>query len=165
MNKDTARTLFESGRSHALSSDLLYRAAIDEGDRRNVADPELFAFNGPYSLSINALLGLGLELMLKAAILASDIDVNDEFLRKEIGHDLIKALDKAEDVGFRSQAPNLRQIVEVMHPPYKAHWFRYERPEQFELPGDFVQIVEALKTLDEELQAKFWGEEQPDTAP
>jgi len=158
MNLDVARTLFETGRSHALSCVLLYRASISEGERNRVSDTELFAFNGPHSLSVHYLLGLGLELMLKAAMIMSGGPFDRKSLL-DIGHDLTKALDEAEKVGFRSNAPRLAHIVQVMREPYKAHWLRYDRPEEFQLPGDFEQIIEALEVLDEELRARLWGDE------
>ena len=67
MDKARASHLFESGRSHALAADLLYRSALAEGVANGVKDPADYAFNGSYSLSTFYLLGLGLELMLKAA--------------------------------------------------------------------------------------------------
>lgn len=90
MDLELARELFGSGRSHALASDFLNRSALRDGEERALPEPELFAFNGTYSLSTHYLLGLGLELMLKAAIVAWDGPANDKFLR-EIGHDLVKA--------------------------------------------------------------------------
>jgi hypothetical protein len=39
--------------------------------------------------------------------------------------------------------------------PYKQHWFRYERPEQFHLPADFDQVVETLNVLESELATKL----------
>lgn len=157
MTIELARQLFESGRSHALASDLLYRSSILDGQDRNLPDPEHFAFNGTYSLSIHYLLGLGLELMLKAAIVAWGGPSDDKFLRA-IGHDLIKALDEAEAAGFKSEAPNLRDILNVLHEPFKQHWFRYDRPDKFTLPGDFTQVEAALEVLDEELRARLWLE-------
>jgi hypothetical protein len=157
MTTALARQLFETGRAHAVASDLLYRSAILDAADRNLPNPELFAFNGTYSLSTHYLLGLGLELMLKAAIVAW-AGPSDEKALKDIGHDLIKALDLAEAVGFRSKAPHLREILSVLQEPFKQHWFRYGRPDRFELPGDFAQVVATLETLDEELQARLWAE-------
>lgn len=157
MSLKLARELFETGRSHALASDLLYRSAVIEGEERSLEDPTHFAFNGPYSLSIHYLLGLGLELMLKAALVAWD-DTADERRLRSIGHDLVAALDEAEAAGFKSEAPSLREILEVLDEPFKQHWFRYERPERFELPGDFPQVVAALDVLDMELRSRLWSE-------
>ena len=155
MGLELARSLFESGRAHALSAHLLYRASIDAGHDQSVADPEHFAFNGTHSLSVHYLLGLGIELMLKAAICGWDGACDEKRLR-EIGHDLLATLDAAEVAGFHSSAPRLRDLLEVLQEPYKAHWFRYLHPEQFPLPGDFVQVVETLATLDDELRTKLW---------
>ena len=154
MTMDLARQFFETGRSHALASDFLYRSAIADGENREIADPELFAFNGTYSLSTHYLLGLGLELMLKAAVVAWGGPSDEKFLR-DIGHDLIKALDAAEATGFKSEAPHLRDILSVLNEPFKQHWLRYQRPENFELPGDFTQVVAALEVLDEELRTRL----------
>ncbi len=120
MTLELARQLFETGRSHALASDLLYRSALIEGAERNIADPEHFAFNGTYSLSTHYLLGLGLELMLKAAIVAWGGQADEKTLR-DIGHDLIKAVDAAEKAGFNTAAPNLRHVLEVLNEPFKQH--------------------------------------------
>lgn len=157
MSLDLAQQLFETGRSHALASEFLYRSAVNDGEARNLPDPEKFAFNGTYSLSTHYLLGLGLELMLKAAIVAWGGTADERSLR-EIGHDLIRALDTAEGVGFRSAAPHLREILNVLQEPFKQHWFRYGRPEQFGLPGDFAQVVATLDVLDGELRARLWAE-------
>jgi len=158
MTIDLARQLFETGRAHALASELLYRSAIIEGEgREDAPDPEHFAFNGTYSLSIHYLLGLGLELMLKSAIVAWGGPSEEKSLR-DVGHDLIKALDTAEAAGFESEAPNLREILMVLQKPYEQHWFRYDRPSKFALPGDFAQVVAALEVLDEELRARLWAE-------
>ena len=157
MSMELALTLFETGRCHALSSQLLYNAAVVEGKQKQIEDVELFAFNGPYSLSTNYLLGLGMELMLKAAIVFWSGNADTKILL-DVGHDLIKALDKAEDAGFVSKAPRLRDILEVLREPYKAHWFRYERPEMFVLPGKFEDIFEAIYVLDKELRSKLWNE-------
>jgi hypothetical protein len=150
MSKVMARNLYTYGRSHALAADRLYRAAIEDGHERSPDDPESFAFNGPYSLSIYYLPCLGLELLLKAAYLASDgSNENKELLR--IGHDLNEALRKAEEQGFQSNAPQLREIVNLLCEPYKAHKFRYDMPNELPLP-DFVQVIGALEVLDGELK-------------
>ncbi len=158
MKNNLALQLFDTGRSHALASDLLYRSAFAQGLELNEPDPENFAFNGTYSLSTHYLLGLGLELMLKAAIVFYDETYDEKKLREKIGHNLILALDTAEAVGFKSEAPSLRDILTVLQTPFNQHWFRYGRPEKFALPGDFGQVVLALEVLDGELRARLWDE-------
>lgn len=157
MTTEMAQQLFESGRSHTLSSELLYRAALNDAEERGLPDPEQFAFNGTFSLSIHYLLGLGLELMLKSAIIAWGGPSDEKSMRK-IGHNLVTAVDVAEEAGFVSEAPNLRAILEVLNEPYMQHWLRYERPKDFPLPGDFTQVVDALEVFDNELKARLWEE-------
>ena len=98
---------------------------------------------------------LGLELMLKSAIAAWDLDVNAAYLRDTIGHDLIKALNEAEARGFSSQAEHLLDLSGLLSAPYKQHLFRYERPDHMDLPGDFRQVEATLGVLESELAAKL----------
>jgi hypothetical protein len=93
---------------------------------------------------------LGFELSLKAAYVACGGDADDRHLQREIGHDLVVALDRAEGLGFQSEAPHLRDILGVLREPYKAHYFRYRRPEEFQL-HDFRNLEQALVALYEEL--------------
>jgi hypothetical protein len=135
-----------------MGANRLWAKALEEGVVEGHEDIDLFAFNGPFSLSINHLAGLSLELLLKAAYVAEGGAADDKHLRNEIGHDLHRALDLAEGLGFQSQAPHLREIVERMSEPYRKHWFRYDRPNKFLLP-DFEQINEALVVLEQEVEA------------
>lgn len=153
MSIELARLLYQTGRAHAGAACLLYRAAVHHAAEEGIEDPVSHVFNGQNSLSIQVLLGLGLELMLKSAIAALDESADEAFLRKEIGHDLVKALDEAEKRGFASQAPHLGDILNVMQAPYGKHWFRYGRPDQFALPDDFDQVVSTLDVFDQELIA------------
>ena len=148
---EIARELYETGRAHALAADRLFHAALDDGQLMSPDDPELFAFNGTYSLSTHYLIGLGLELMLKGAYVAHGGSPSDDDLRK-IGHDLVLALDMAEERGFRSKAANLRELVQLMVEPYKQHWFRYKRPSEIPLPA-YEGVHAVLVTLDGELEA------------
>lgn len=151
MSIELAKQLHQTGKAHAWTSCLLYRASVDYAEDEGFEDAQAYAFNGTPSLSIHYLLGLGLELMLKSAIVAWDPEVDAEYLRTTIGHDLVKALDDAEIRGFASQAPYLRGLVELLRAPYRQHWFRYQRPEQMNLPGDFNQVVETLKVFESEV--------------
>ena len=154
MSNDLALVLHQTGKAHAEACCLLYKASFGQGQTEGADDLCKYAFNGPYSLSIQYLLGLGLELMLKSAIAAWDSEVDAEFLRNNVGHDLVVALDQAEQRGFKSQAAHLRELVEILRDPYRKHWFRYERPPQMKLPGDFDQVVATLTALESELRAK-----------
>jgi hypothetical protein len=150
---DLAKLLFHTGRQHAGAACLLYRAAIQYAAEEGVGDPVSEGLNGPNSLSIQYLLGLGLELILKAAIVVGDPTTDARFLQFEVGHDLVKALDEAEKRGFASAAPHLRDIVTLLRDPFAKHWFRYQRPDQFKLPGDFDQVVQTLQVLEVEMDA------------
>ena len=151
MSKEIAQGLFETGRGHAMAAQLLYLAALDKGEEEGKADPDQFAFNGVYSLSIHHLVGLGFELMLKAAYVALGGDPDDGHLQRAIGHDLRAALDLAGEQGFHSTAHHLPEIVDILRDPYKAHYFRYHRPETFPLP-DFANLEQALVTLAGEVE-------------
>lgn len=148
-----ARQLYHVGRSHAGAACLLYRAAVEHAAEDGAGDPLSVAFNGPNSLSITYLLGLGLELILKAAIVAWDDSADEKYLQKEVRHDLVKALDEAEKRGFGSEAPYLRPILETLRDPYAKHWLRYTHPEEFALPGDFDQVVATLEIVEAEMIA------------
>jgi hypothetical protein len=154
---ELAASLHQTGKAHAGAACLLYSAARDyakdpEGIEQ-IEDQITYAFNGPYSLSLHYLLGLGIELMLKAVIVALDSGVDAKYLQNEIGHDLIKGLDEAEHRGFVSEAQHLRDIVELLRDPYKLHWFRYERPSEMPLPGSFDQVIDMLTAFEGEVAA------------
>lgn len=155
MSLELAKQLYESGKAHASTSCLLYRASIEYAEDEHFEDPHAFAFNGTPSLSIHYLLGLGLELLLKSAIVMCDPDVDRANLQISIGHDLTKALDAAEARGFASNAQYLRDLTNLLRVPYRQHWFRYDRPDHMNLPGNFDQVAETLMVLDGELLAKL----------
>ena len=153
MSIERAKELCHTGRSYGGACCLLYRATIDYASEEGIEDRGAYAFNGPNSLAITYLLGLSLELMLKGAVVALDPDADATYLQKKIGHDLVAALDQAEYRGFTSKADNLRQLVNVLREPYRQHWLRYERPDRFNLPDNFDQIVVILETLEEDVRA------------
>ena len=62
-----ARQLHETGRAHGGSACFLYYSTFKLAVADGKADPHAYAFNGPHSLAIQNLLGLGLELQLKSA--------------------------------------------------------------------------------------------------
>lgn len=150
---ERAKDLCHTGRSYGGACCLLYRATIGYASEEGIENPEAYAFNGPNSLAITYLLGLSLELMLKGAVVALDLDADGKYLQNKIGHDLVAALDQAERRGFKSRADNLRQLVNVLSEPYRQHWLRYERPDRFDLPDNFDQIVVILETLEEDVGA------------
>lgn len=153
MSENFARQLWECGRAHGVSAQLLYRAALNEAQVHLPEDPERFAFNGSYSLSIYNLIGLAFELMFKAAFVASGGDGSDQSL-KRIGHNLDCCLHEAKEQGFVSHAPNLTEIIRVMGVPYRKHFFRYARPDEFAVPN-LQQVFECFAVLDDELREKI----------
>jgi hypothetical protein len=158
MSTEYAQRLYEAGKAHAVSACLLRHAAVELAKEDEHSDPDQYAFNGPYSLSIPMLLGLGLELMLKAAIIACNPSRDEKYLRTKLGHDLTAALNEAERSGFSSEAgERLRQLVDVLSKPYDEHWFRYDLPTSMPLPSDFDQIVEVLTVIDGEVLATLNG--------
>jgi hypothetical protein len=156
MTKEIARSLYEGARAHALSGNLLYKAAMAKAADEGHPDPAASAFNGTYSLSIHYLIGLSLELYLKSAYVLHGGAADDKSLRA-IGHNLIEALNAVESQGFHSQAPNLREIAEHLNEPFSQHYFRYQRPEQMPLP-DVPDVYAAFQSLDDELQLLLFPE-------
>ncbi|QIG54879.1 hypothetical protein G6N82_12590 [Altererythrobacter sp. BO-6] len=151
-NKEVAEALYQLGRAHSLSGNHLFAKAIDYAIEQKIPDPDHFAFNGTFSLSTYYLLGLGIELLVKAAYVASGGESDDKHLRNAIGHDLQKALEQARSVGFETNAPRLNGIVGSLSEPYKQHFFRYAKPTEMGLPI-VPEVVEALVVLDEEVEA------------
>lgn len=156
MSKELAQQLYQVGRSHALSAFQLYEAGIRYAEEHGLEDPEHFAFNGTFSLSTHYLLGLGLELMLKAAVCSVEAESSPNEL-KRLSHNLLDAVDRVERGDFEHDMAAVRNLAEIMQQPYLSHWLRYEHPDQFPLPGDFAQVQETFRLFDEALEAKVEG--------
>jgi hypothetical protein len=132
-----------------MGANRLWARALEEGVQIGVEDIDDFAFKGPFSMSVNLLVGRSLELFLKAAYVALGGRSEDSYLRNEIGHDLITALERAKEQGFTSEAPHLEEIVERINEPYKKNWFRYN-PQDVLLP-EFEALNSALVSLEAEV--------------
>jgi len=154
---DKAKMLLENGAAHALAAIVLFDASYDYGRKIGVAEEKIedFAFNGTCSLSVHYLIGLGLELLLKAAYIACGGDESDKHLSKEIGHDLEVALQKAQELGFKSQSDHLVEFVGYMNKPYKNHYLRYNRPDGMFLPSDMKQTSAVFDMLQSEITQLF----------
>ena len=148
--------LYRRGNGHAAGAKLLHDAIFTEAEQAGDADPAKVAFNGPLSIGVHYLIGLGLELLLKSAYVSHGGDGSDKSLRA-IGHDLRTALERAEAQGFTSEAPHLREIVECLREPHHAHFFRYGWPDEFSMPTP-NDIFAAFHVLDSEVHAAV----QPD---
>jgi len=156
MSKELALQLYQVGRAHALSSFQLYQTASRYAEEHGLEHQESFAFNGTFSLSTYYLMGLGLELMLKAAVCSVEPEVSPKQL-KHLGHDLLVLVNRVEETGFEHDMVAVRRLAEIMQQPYLSHWLRYEDPEQFALPADLDQVQETFRLFDEALEAKMTG--------
>ena len=114
-----AGDLFRRAFSFSLSAIQLTHVATAIAVEREDADIERSVFNGAHSPAIWFLVGFAFELFLKSAILAKGGSVGEI---KEIGHNLIKALEKAEENGLQLSA-STRFSVEVAN---RAHHGRGE---------------------------------------
>jgi hypothetical protein len=138
-----ASALYRLGRTHGLSANLLHNAAVSVAENEEHPDPEGWAFNGPHSLSTFYLSCLSFELLLKAAYVAAG---GNEDQVRGIGHDLTAAFTAATGVGFRSNAPELGNIIALLREPYLRHHFRYDIQTEIPLPV-FDRIRETLDVL------------------
>lgn len=157
MSVEKAKTLLENGEGHALAAALLFSASHGYGLEIGVSEEEIdnFAFNGVCSLSVHYLVGLGLELMLKAAYIACGGDDSDNHLRRDIGHDLNTALTMAQERGFESESEHLAELVGYMNEPYKRHYMRYSRPDGVFLPDNMEQVAAVFETLRNEVRERI----------
>jgi len=139
------------GGGHVIGAEAVIRRAHEWAKEIGAEDPEKAVFNGKYSASIYLLLGYGLELLLKAAFVAHGGDPK-ELGSRGIGHDLKAALKAAEERGFRSNAPHLREIVELLQLPHREHQFRYGGMDEFPMPAAVDEVLANLNELASELQ-------------
>ena len=103
-----AEKLFFAGGAHARAAHAIVAAA-----KANVH------MNVPFYL----LLGFALEIVLKAAFvhLGGDIQV----AKRDIGHDLPRALASAKAQGFQPENDHLAWLAETMADVHRNHSFRY----------------------------------------
>jgi len=151
MNEELARDLWNMGGSHVVGAEAVICRAREWAREIGAEDPEKAIFNGQYSAAIYLLFGYALELLLKAAFVAYGGDPA-QLGPRSIGHDLGAALKAAEEQGFRSGAPHLREIVELLELPHRTHQFRYGGTDEFPLPADVDEVLANLSYLASELQ-------------
>lgn len=157
MSQELARNLWNMGGGHAIGAEAVVRRAQDWAREIGAEDTEKAVFNGKYSASIYLLLGYAFELLLKAAFVAHDGD-HKQLGPRGIGHDLSAALGAAEEHGFRSNAPHLREIIELLNLPHREHQFRYGGMDGFPLPANVDEVVANLNHLAAELQVLLYPE-------
>jgi hypothetical protein len=151
MTLEIARQLWTFGGAHSHGAEAVVVRAYEWATEIGANDPEEAVFNGQYSAPIYLLLGYGFELLLKSAFVAHGGDTN-QLGNRGIGHDLTSALQAAEQQGFRSDAPNLHEIINLLHEPHLAHQFRYGGMDNFPLPANLKEVVSRLHDLAAELQ-------------
>lgn len=154
---EKAELLLENGLAHGLAATVLFTGSLDYGRKIGVEEEKLdkYAFNGTCSLSVHYLVGLGLELLLKAAYVASSGEADDDHLRSKIGHDLHKAFNRARQAGIESGSEHLEDLVGYMNEPYKHHHLRYGRPDGMNLPDNMDQVAAVFETLGAEVREKL----------
>lgn len=157
MNLELARNLWTMGGAHSLGAEAVVRRAQEWAKEISAEDPEKAIFNGKYSASIYLLLGYGFELLLKAAFVYHGGDPK-QLGPRGIGHDLGAALKAAEENGFRSEAPNLHEIIELLQRPHHDHQFRYGGMDDFPMPANVDEVVASLHHLASELQVSLYPE-------
>jgi len=145
------------GGGHALGAEAVVRRAKDWAKEIGAEDPEKAVFNGKFSASIYLLLGYSFELLLKAAFVAHGGDPKKLGIAG-IGHNLKAALKAAEECGFRSSAPYLHEIVELLQLPHSKHQFRYGGMDEFPLPANLNEVVANLNHLAYEVQVLLYPE-------
>lgn len=147
---DKASRYFARGQKHAAAALILYEGSHDYGRRVGVPEEDLaeFAFRGDLSLSVFYLIGLSLELILKAAFLAGGGTEKDA---RRMQHDLRAVLSSVEDQGFNSQSDHLRAMVDYLATPYQQHAFRYEDVGELPLPSDMEQVKQLFVILQDEV--------------
>jgi len=90
------------------------------------------------------LYGHGIELALKAFLISQGVA---EKKLRDIGHDLIKALDAAQTHhSFKSPPEYDLQVIDLLNPYYKGKEFEYIVPgaKQFPLADDLGQVAHRL---------------------
>lgn len=136
-NRQLLEDLWHRGWGHVTAAKILAQYSKAEGQAKQVADPDHYTFNGPQSPSLHLLIGYGMELLLKVAVL---LHGGREADTRAAGHDLIKALDRAEELGFRCRTPQVRFAAENLREMHLNHHFRYGGADQVTMPGLGVSL-------------------------
>ena len=108
-------------------------------------------------MSFTYLYGHALELALKSIL--AQRGVSEAKLRKEIGHDLEKALDRVLANAVPGEIPcssELRRFVTILNPQYKGKHLEYHPgPGVMRLPGEGMMkaVDDLISKLDREYRA------------
>jgi hypothetical protein len=107
------------------------------------------------------LLGRGVELSLKALLLSAPPGVSERDLRA-LGHDLMAALARAEDVGLAPVEPLDRQdrhALELLNSHYEVKLLEYPQQRMYAFPNPAVMRRPVDKILNA-VHLRVWGEER-----
>ena len=154
MDRKLLEDLWHRGWGHAKAARALAAYSKAEAIDSGVDDIEHYLFNGPQSPSMHLLVGFSFELLLKVAMLLNGASTKSV---RSVGHDLRKALNKAEQLGFVSRTPQLRFVVEGLREMHFKHHFRYGGAETVSMPGLKISLA-VLETLSLQLGEEVYGE-------
>jgi hypothetical protein len=135
-----AGDLFRRAYSFGLSAIQLAHVATAIAVERQDTDVEKSVFNGAHSPAVWFLVGFAFELFLKSAILATGGRAED---MKSIGHDLVKAMEKAEECGLEL-LESTRFSIKVAN---RAHNIRGENGLFFRYGGGISADVETSEAI------------------
>lgn len=125
-----AEKLFFAGGAHACAAHSLVGAA-----KANIH------MTVPFYL----LLGFSLETILKAAYLYFGGDL--EVAKRDIGHNLTKALTCAKDLGFQPENVHIEWLTDTMADVHRNHSFRYLTGDGALLVADEIHSLNILDDL------------------
>jgi hypothetical protein len=142
--------LFRRAFSFALSAIQLVHVASAIAVERKDIDVDKSVLNGAHSPAIWFLVGFAYELFLKSAIVAAGGDSKEI---KSIRHNLVRALEKAEDLGLELSV-NTRLSIEVANrthdgPGANGYFFRYGDGAGADVVTPEVMIASLKELLDQ----------------
>lgn len=153
MDREYIESLWVRAVSHCGCAQELASLALAEAIENCFPDADQVVFNGRHSASIHLLIGFSLELMLKVAFL---LEGGDAARLRAIGHDLRKALQHAEGLGFEPLPPKTAWVVDNLHETHLNHHFRYGDEPTIQMPA-LEDTFSVLNGLYEQLGKRVWG--------
>ncbi len=104
------------------------------------------------------LIGCSVELSLKSYLHFRGW--NDDQCRREVRHDLVKALAAAERLGFHRRHPDVRMLTRVLSPYYRCHRVR-ELARRDPVPISPERALRAAEGLLDDVLAAVAGRPRP----
>jgi HEPN domain-containing protein len=106
-----------------------------------------------------------IELALKSYILASGGDLSE---LRNLGHNLVKALKRAKQLGFTPADKDLKLFVDWLNPYHHNHEFRYPKLGFKRVPRaeDLIPVIEGtLKQIEAVARNAFMKANPPSSQP